>query len=122
MKIKLRKSDCRPDWYLIVRAEHDGRIWIDKIGDVLYNMKSERLSPEACIEGNSEEMIDIANAIKSRQGIRHKRVGVRFEEDGVHLYSPRNSEHDGIVTVEEANELADQILKDLIQSSVDVAS
>lgn len=117
MKITIRKSEHLPDWYLIVRAEHDNKTWVETIGDTRYFMKSERLSPEACIEGTSEEMIDIANAIKSRNSESAKRVAVSFEDDGVHLYSPKNSQHHGIVTIEEADDLADQILAEFIKEN-----
>ena len=32
---------------------------------------------------------------------------------GVHFWSPRNSQHDGVVTIEEADEFADQVLVEL---------
>lgn len=117
MKITIRKSEHLPDWYLIVRAEHDNKTWVEVIDYIHYHMKSERLSPEACIEGDSSEMIDIAKAIKSRTSASAKRVAVSFEDDGVHLYSPKNSQHHGIVTIEEADDLADQILAEFIKEN-----
>jgi len=113
MKIKIRKSEHLPDWFLIVRAEHENTEWFEVVGDVNCFMKSERLSPEACIEGDSSEMLDIANAIKARTNESHKRVAVSFENDGVHIYSPKNSLHHGIVTIEEADDLADQIFQEV---------
>jgi hypothetical protein len=61
MKIKLNKSEHMDDWYTIVRAEHDGREWPEQVGPNCFSwMMSERLVPNACIEGDSYEMLAIA--------------------------------------------------------------
>jgi hypothetical protein len=102
------------DWYTIVRAEHDGREWWKETGPNSSSfMSSERLSPEACIEGDREQMIAIAGAIQQRESATFKRVAVHFAEDGVHFCSPKNSEVDAVVTIEEAEELAAQIVAEL---------
>lgn len=114
MKIKLKHHKSLGDWYTIVRAEHDGREWFERINaNSISFMCSERLSPEACIEGNAEEMIILARSIRKGQAVSFKRCAVHFEADGVHLYSPKNSTYDGVVSIEEANELADQIMLEL---------
>ena len=114
MKIRLKHEAGLGDWYTIVRAEHDGREWMERIGPNAQRfMTSERLSPEACIEGDREQMLEIAAAIQKREWLCFKRVAVRFEADGAHFYSPKNSEHDGVVTLAEADELAAQILAEL---------
>ena len=109
MKIKL--NQCYDDWFTIIRAEHDGKEWLEQVGPNSHQfMRSERLSPEACIEGSADEMLDIARAIKARRGASFGRCAVHFEDDGVHFWSPRNSQHDGVVTIEEADEFADQVI------------
>lgn len=133
MKIKLNKCSSMPDWYTIIRVEHDGKTWWSPTGpNSVRFMSSERLTPEADIEGSAAEMLAIAYAIKNREAVSFRRCAVHFEDDtdhdryGVHLYSPRNSddlwysgatlystECDAVVTIEEANELADQIIKEL---------
>lgn len=114
MKIKLNHCAGMKDWYTIVRAEHDGHAWCERTGpNSSRHMSSERLSPEACIEGDRKQMLEIAAAIQRRGEAYCKRVAVRFEADGVHLHSPKNSEHDGVVTIAEADELAAQILAEL---------
>ena len=55
-------------------------------------------------------MVCIAEGIKARECRRFTRCAVAFHPDGVHFWSPRNSTTHGVVTVEEADELADQIL------------
>lgn len=114
MKIKLNHCEDLGDWYTIVRTEHDGKEWFERIGHNSQRfMTSERLSPEACIEGDAGEMLAIADAIKVRGAVSFKRVAVHFERDGAHFRSPKNSERDAVVTVDEADELADQILAEL---------
>ena len=114
MKIKLKSSKWSDDWYTIVRAEHDGHQWWESDWHNRKRfMTSERLSPEACIEGDANEMLAVAKAIKKRSPVSFKRVAVHFEPDGVHFCSPRNSDHDAVVSIAEADELADQILAEL---------
>ena len=111
MKIVMSKSEHLDDWYLIVKAEHDGREWTEKTGPNSSRfMCSERIS-DACVEGSEEEMLGIAQAIKLRERRSFGRCAVAFLSDGVHFWSPRNSTTHGVVTVEEADELADQILR-----------
>lgn len=112
MKIKLKKCDGLDDWYTIVRAEHDGRAWSEQVGGNSYQwMMSERLTPDACIEGNSSEMVAIANAIKARGSESFKRCSVHFEDDGVHFCSPRNSSVDAVISIEDADEFAFKVLQ-----------
>ena len=114
MKIKLHHCADMGEWYTIIRAEHDGRVWFESVGpNASRYMSSERLSPEACIEGDREQMLEIAAAIQRRGEAHFKRVAVHFEADGAHFRSPKNSEHDGVVTLAEADELAAQILAEL---------
>ena len=110
MKIVMKKSEWLDDWYLIVKAEHDGREWRERTGPNSSRfMCSERIS-DACVEGDAEEMVCIAEGVKARERRSFGRCAVAFHPDGVHFWSPRNSGEDGVVTVEEADELADQIL------------
>jgi len=111
MKIMMKKSEWLDDWYLIVKAEHDGREWIEKTGsNSSHFMCSERIS-DACVEGDMHEMLTIARAIRVRQRSIFGRCAVAFWSDGVHFWSPRNSSEDGVVSIEEADELADQIFQ-----------
>ena len=115
MKIVLNKSKHLPDWFTIIRAEHDGREWLEKTApNCSQLMLSERLSPEACIEGHAQEMIELALAIKHRDSVSFKRCAVHFEPDGAHFCSPKNSKKDAVVSVEEADALANQIFAELI--------
>lgn len=114
MKIVLSKSEHMDDWYTIVRAEHDGREWMEETGPNSYRfMMSERLSPESCIEGSGDEMLELAHAIKRRGTARFKRCAVHFDADGAHFSSPKNSERDAVVPVENAEEFAAQVLSEL---------
>lgn len=119
MKIRLDKSSVLDNWYSIVRVEHDGAKWLERVGPCASRlMLSERLTPEACIEGTGEEMVVIAHAIKKKESARFKRVAVHFEDDGVHFCSPRNSERDAVIPFEDANEFADQIIAEFAPDSL----
>ena len=114
MKIKLNKSDCMDDWYTIVRAKHDGKEWMEKCGhNSIRFMCSERLSPEACIEGDGHEMLAIADAIKRRGSAHFKRCAVSFTAGAAQFWSPKNSEKQVLISIEDADELADQIVAEL---------
>lgn len=114
MKIKLNKCDHMADWYTIVRAEHDGREWWEAVGENAYSYSmSERLSPEACIEGNREEMREIANAINCGGAVSFKRCAVRINDGVAYFWSPKNSERDAAVPLDDAIEFADQVLREL---------
>lgn len=114
MKIVLEKSDCIDDWYSIVRAEHDGREWWEKIDKTSSRLRMSKRISDACVEGTSREMMEIARAIKNNQDAHFKRCAVKFSDDGVHFWSPRNSEQDAVIPVEDANEFADSVLKELL--------
>lgn len=64
MKIVLKKSDFLDDWYVIERAHHEGRQWLERTGpNMMKLMDSARIS-DACLEGGGEQMLAIARAIK----------------------------------------------------------
>lgn len=112
MEITLKKSEVLNDWYNIVRKYHDGREWTEQVASDCFRwMMSERLTPEACIEGTGYEMLQIAEAINNGNNCSFKRVAVKFKKDGVHFYSPKNSKFDGIVSTEEAKSLAKEIFE-----------
>lgn len=113
MKIKLNKCEDLGDWYTIIRQEHEGKEWLDPIGNNGFQyMNSERIS-DACVEGTAFEMIEIAQAIKSHSFASFKRCAVSVEGNSVSFYSPRNSTMDGVTTLEEADEFANQVLSEL---------
>lgn len=90
--LTIKSFEGLTDWYAIVRAEHDGRNWLEKTEYGFSHMSSDRLIPNACIEGDSQELINIANAILSGKECYHKRCAVTKPINGrVSLYSPKNS-------------------------------
>mgnify|MGYP000908259882 FL=1 len=114
MKIALSKSEYMDDWYAIVKAQPIVREWMERTTPNCYRfMASERLSPEACIEGTAEQMLALARAIQLREAVSFKRCAVHFEADGVHFSSPKNSERDAVVSVEDAEEFAAHVLAKL---------
>ena len=104
MELTIRKSEGMDDWYVIERAEHDGRIWI---ADGALQCAS-RFS-DADVEGTAAEMLAIADGIERRTETSFKRCAVSFQTDGVHFDSPRNSQRDGVCSLEEADALAAKI-------------
>ena len=67
----------------------------------------------ADIEGTSAEMREIAYAIEQRGSFMAKRCAVRCSENGVELWSPRNSMRSAFVSYANADALAAQITKEL---------
>lgn len=113
MKLALVKSENLDDWYLIQRAEHDGRVWMERTGpNIVSFMVSARFS-DADVEGSAQEMLDIAHAIRRRGSESHKRCAVRINGGNAYFKSPRNSTHEGVCTLAEADELALEIEKRL---------
>lgn len=109
--LTLEKSEWLTDWYLIVRAEHEGKEWMEN-DDSSYQC-SERIS-DADVEGYSAEMKSIAAAIEKRASFKAKRCAVEVMGDGsVHFWSPRNSTRPGIVTLADADALAQTIRKEV---------
>lgn len=101
----IRKSEWLDDWYLIERAEHDGREWMEKVEGGMALRKSSRIS-DADVEGSAAEMLAIADAIDKRTAFYAKRCAVNAEEDQVRFWSPRNSTRPGKSSRDAADALA----------------
>jgi hypothetical protein len=111
MKLTINKPGDE-DWYLIERAEHDGRTWVETVmvgGHPCMSFMTAARFSDADVEGSAEEMRDIATAIETRSTESHKRCGVDATGDPVKFRSPRNSQRDGECTLVEADALAAQI-------------
>lgn len=105
-----RKSDFTDDWYVIERAVHDGRQWLEHVPGGLSLQCSSRFS-DADIEGTMEEMQAIARAIIERGKAHFKRCSVdACASSTVFFSSPRNSTRNGEATLEAADALAAEIL------------
>lgn len=110
--ILVDETETMDDWYAIERLEHDGRTWMEPFPGGAAFMMSARPS-DACIEGTSAEMLSIAYAINNLETVIYKRCCAVIKETGYHLYSPRNSQTPAILTLEEAKELAADIITKL---------
>lgn len=118
IRLAFRESENLSGWWLIVRAEHDGREWLEDVGPNCHAFcMSERLEPRSCVEGRADEMTALACGILRGDGDRFKRCAAEpVDCDGVkgwRIYSPRNT-GDGralIVTAECAEALAREILE-----------
>lgn len=108
MRLTIVKFDGMDDWYIIERAEHDGRRWIEEAEYGSRLMMSSRVS-DADIEGYSFEMVAIAAAIESRSSCNFRRCAVNVRGVEVDFWSPRNSRQPGTVSLTEADELAKMI-------------
>lgn len=114
-KLALVKADAMEDWYLIERAVHDGREWLEKTGaNCMSFMRSARIS-DACIEGSAFEMREIAHVIANRGSVKFKRCAVVVDEkkNVARFSSPRNSQKDAIVHLSDADDLAKAIIETL---------
>lgn len=108
MKLALKQSGSLEDWYLIEKAEHDGRIWMGRNEYGMCLMSSARIS-DADVEGTAEEMKGIAKAIRERGGASFGRCAVDATSEPVKFSSPRNSLKDGEVSLADADALASEI-------------
>ncbi len=109
MKLACRKAEATDDWFLIEKAEHANKMWFEPMeggGQAL--MTSGRIS-DADIEGTKEEMLALAVAIELRTSESFKRCAVRVNGDDVFLWSPRNSQREGHVSLADADELVKQM-------------
>lgn len=113
-KLTIRHSENMGDWYVIERAEHDGRIWLemDPDGRTGSVRCSSRFS-DADVEGDSAEMLAIADAIVSRTSASFKRCAVNVTGEVVSFRSPRNSQMPGLVSYATAVALAELIYSQL---------
>lgn len=110
-KLKLVKCESIEDWYVIERAEHDGREWLEPTEYGSKFMCSSRIG-DADIEGPPEHIIGIARAIRERGRASFKRCAVRIEGERAYFFSPRNSSVEGETSLAEADALAEQIEKE----------
>lgn len=107
MKLTLRQSS--EDWYVIERAEHDGRIWFERVGPNSMALRSSARISDADVEGTAADMRDIARAIEARGVVEFRRCAVDASLDPVRLWSPRNSTKSGEVPLADADALAAEI-------------
>lgn len=110
MKLTMRKSVYLNDWYVIERAEHDGRTWPKPIDGGFALCMSSRFS-DADVEGDADEMRGIAGAIESGGEYHAKRCAVDATGDVAMFWSPRNSQKRGEVPMSDAVALAVEIRK-----------
>ena len=110
--LTLRKSDMLDDWYLIERKHHDGKTWYEPTEYGSRYQSSARIS-DADVEGCAHEMLGIATAIEERSTFKANRCAVWFDSNRVCFSSPRNSQTPGIVTLEDADNLAKEIREKL---------
>jgi len=106
MRLTIRKCDDIGDWYVIERAEHDGRKWTERTSPSSSALRCSARFSDADVEGTGDEMRAIATAIRARRGERFKRCAIRIDGDRAFFCSPRNSREDGECTLAEADELA----------------
>ena len=105
--LALVQGDGR-DWFMIERAEHDGREWSEPRDYGSAFMTSARIS-DADIEGTFDEMLGIAAAIERRHAFNARRCAVVVDGDFAAFWSPRNSRHMARVPLAVADALAVQI-------------
>lgn len=113
LTMRLSGNISLDDWYLIERAEHDGRSWLEarQIDGLSYSvfMRSARLVYDTDIEGTGDEMLKIASAIEARTEFGAKRCAVVVIDDRVLLWNPRNSRKAASVPLASADALAAEI-------------
>lgn len=110
------RAGSMADWWLIERAKHDGRTWMEPYELAGHRaaqlMLSSRIT-NADIEGDGGEMLALAKAIRGRGEYRSKRCAVRVVGDRAELCSPRNSLYSASVPLAVADALAEQIEREV---------
>lgn len=111
IKLTIRNFSSDSDWWSIERADHNNETWWepDKYGR--HMMKSCRIVFDVDVEGTSLELCGIAKAIKDRDAYYSRRCAVEIKDDIVYLWSPRNSTNKGMVSLDAADVLADEIIQ-----------
>lgn len=105
------KSEYLNDWYVIERAEHDGREWMEETSPYSASlMRSARIS-DACVEGYGREMLALADAIDAEGEYGAYRCAVKIGQGRAMLWSPRNSSESraGVISLDCAKRLAKNI-------------
>lgn len=113
MKLSLRKSS--EDWFVIERAEHEHKTWVEPIGPNAAALRDSSRFSDADVEGTKAEMLLIADAIQNRKQYGARRCAVRVVGNVVFFSSPRNSQVEGQCSLQEADDLAAEILNQLGQ-------
>jgi hypothetical protein len=113
MKITCKKSDDIDDWYTIEKAEHDNYYGLHEIAENCSSVYWSGRIADTDVEGSLYEMREVAEAIRDKRSISFKRIGIIFskDEETVFFYSPRNSRMAAMINIDEANELAAEIIK-----------
>jgi hypothetical protein len=111
---KFNPDDPNDEWYVIERAEHDGRRWDEPLpdGHGTRLLKSSRVVSDLAsdVKGTTREMRAIAINIRARRTMSFARCAVDARREPVTFWSPRNSNGAvGECTRAEANALAKQI-------------
>ena len=120
MKLTCVKSENIGDWYTIEKAEHEHRTWLEPMGHNAMALRCSSRISDADVEGTREEMLGIADAIEKRElSESGYRCAVDARTERVQFWSPRNSVRPGVVSLEEADELAAQIRRDLTRASLE---
>jgi hypothetical protein len=111
------RSEHMTDWWTIERAEHPNARWMKPVEYGSTLMYSGRIS-DACVEGTSMEMIELAAAIENGESESFKRCAVQKVEGGYLFSSPRNSQHPGFLSLGRSLEVARDIRAKVVRPPV----
>lgn len=102
-------GDIEDEQYRIEREYHEGKRWESRDARGVTSMYSYRLSPEADIDGDDCEFLEIAKAIDRRGSAQFKRCAVAFHDGMFQLWSPKNSDIHAEISIAEADYLKRRI-------------
>jgi len=101
------------DWWTIERADHDGSHGLEPLGDIGLAFTYSGRITNADVEGNSDEMKAIAEAILRGESESFRRCAAYKQGDHYLFNSPRNSMYSARVPMAEARRFAEAALQKL---------
>lgn len=110
--VLVRNEDANWDWWTIERKEHPNKHYVERTDYGTALRYTGRIS-DADVEGNSEEMMGMADGILNKKGYQANRCAVGIEGESVFFCSPRNSQTRGEVPLKVAEALANQIVAEM---------
>lgn len=105
-ELALRPTRHAPHVYAVERAAHDGRAWVEHVGDRAQRYMTSAKICDADVQGSADELLELASAIGARGEFAGHRCAVRVAGDRAWLWSPADPGRAAVVPLARADALA----------------